>query len=176
MGGGRYKVSGRVQAIMELRIVESEMKGTWEEVVPGDDWKYIGEYVLTQEMNREITASVDDDNPWYVEDSPFGGPIANPAVLYVMAFVAVNKMCGIPPRPERPSAHAKQTCEFFKPAKIGKKVKIEGRIPQKYSKSGKDYLVLEARFTDEDNALLLLYRHTRVFQLASSSPRGEDRE
>ena len=67
------------------------------------------------------------------------------------------------PRSGRGNVHAKSTSEFLNPAKVGKKVRVEGRIAEKYTKREKTYLVVETRLVDEDGLPLILYRHTRAF-------------
>ena len=149
--------------MIELKINPVEMKGTWEKLVPSDSWEYVGEYLIAPVANREYAVSVDDDNPWYIEDSPFGGPIASPALLHIIAFVAANLICQISNSPEARTLHAKQVSEFINPVRVGKKVKIEGRVRDKCIKRGKKYFAMEARLTDEDGVPVLLYKHTRAF-------------
>lgn len=149
---------------MELKVDTSGLRGAIEELIPSEEWYLMGEYLLTSELNRDITLSVEDKNPWYISTSPFGGPIANPAVLLIMGIVAEMHRWPIGGTPERVALHAKQSSEFINPARVGKKVRIEGRVVEKYTKRGKDYVVIEARFTDEEGVPLLTYKRTRAFQ------------
>jgi len=148
--------------MFELTFDESKMKESWDEIVCSDKWGYIGEYFPTEDWNRAMAVSVDDDNPWYLENSPFGGIIVHPAVLHIIAFMSAKMKSGVIPRPDQPIVHAKQTSEFLRPILLGMKVRIEGRIPEKYSKPGKEYLVQEIRLTDENGSELLLYKHTSM--------------
>ena len=131
-----------------------------EGIVPSKEWQFLGEYPITPEMNRDYCVSVDDNNAWYLQDSPFGGPIASPAFMVNVALAAVNQKL---PRLGRRSVVARSAYEFFNPANVGKKIKVEGRIAEKYTKREKDYLVREVRLITEDGMPLLIYRQTNAF-------------
>ena len=38
------------------------------------------EYLVTEEMVRDYADAVDDHNPYFFQDSPFGGRIAHPTI------------------------------------------------------------------------------------------------
>ena len=124
------------------------------------------EYRLTRGRILKYSEAVEDLNPWYEKDSPFGGPIASPTVCD-------NDITRLPgwkvirggdledPSNYRPGfLHAKQEYDFLNPARPGKKVKVSGRIVDKYVKRGREYVTVEALSVDEDGVPLLRTRGT----------------
>jgi acyl dehydratase len=70
----------------------------FEELPVGEE--YVDEYVLTAELARDYAEGIDDPNPWYLEHSPFGGPVANPilivaqhARLFKTKYLTAGNMC-----------------------------------------------------------------------------------
>ena len=133
-----------------------------EKVVPDERWEPVEEFVITPELNRRFMDCLEDHFPWYEEDSPYGGPVAEPGVLHEMAFMAMMRRFPIAPPEGRQSVHAKQESEFYHPARVGTKVKIEVRLTEKYVKRGKDYVIHEARLTGEGGRIFLISRHFRM--------------
>ena len=43
--------------------------------------EFADEYVLTPDLARDYAEGIEDANPWYLEHSPFGGPVANPMLI-----------------------------------------------------------------------------------------------
>lgn len=56
--------------------------------------------------------------------------------------------------------HAKHEYEMLNPARPGKKIKVTGRIVDKYVKRGREYVTVEALSVDEDGTPLLRARGT----------------
>ena len=63
----------------------------------------------------------------------------------------------------RVSIWAKSEHEFLKPMKIGDKVTIRGRIVDKYTKRGRNYMVTELETRDETGEVLMRSRETGVW-------------
>lgn len=122
----------------------------------GDEYEPI-EITVTEEMVvRRIWAN-DDYNPWYMEDSPFGGRIVPPLFLATELPGLVYSYYATPPGGH---LHAKQEFEFINPLRIGKKVKITGRLVDRYNKRGRDWFVSEALAVDEDGVEIVRMRRT----------------
>ncbi|HEV2054396.1 MAG TPA: hypothetical protein VGV06_04380 [Methylomirabilota bacterium] len=72
------------------------------------------EHLVTPEDVETYAFAVDDRSPWFVEDSPFGGPIAHPTLLGNQA---------LRPRHSRhivhAGLHAKMEFEFLDPIRPG---------------------------------------------------------
>ncbi len=105
------------------------------------------EFIVTKEMVERNAWANDDYNPWYMEDSPFGGRIASPTFLGMQALEQFFRHFAYPPGG---AVHAKQEYEFINPIKVGKKYKMTGRIEDKYTRKGRDYVVSEHLVVDED--------------------------
>ena len=58
---------------------------------------------------------------------------------------------------------AKSEHEFIKPMKVGSKVFIRGKIVEKYTKRGRNYIVAEFNTTDEKGETLMRSRETSLF-------------
>ena len=123
---------------------------------------YVDEYVLTPELAREYAEGIEDFNPWYLENSPFGVPIANPALLvaqHVRLFKTRYATGG--------NVHTRHDTQFLNPARIGKKITVSGTLVDKYVRRGREYLVVECRSVDEDGVELCRDRRTIVIRYAT---------
>ncbi len=72
-----------------------------------------------------------------------------------MEFDALSQM--------RVSIWAKSEHEFLKPMKIGDKVTIHGRVVDKYTRRGRNYMVTELETRDEAGEVLMRSRETGVW-------------
>ncbi|MDD4858857.1 MAG: MaoC family dehydratase [Dehalococcoidales bacterium] len=135
---------------------------TWDDVVPDNNWKLVRDIRLTTEMNQQFMDALDDHNPLYIDDSPYGASIAIPGLLHELAFEAMIRSFPIAPPSGSTSYHAKQETELHYPVKIGERVKIEVRLTDKYVKREKNYVLHEARLIDENGKMVMLSRHYRM--------------
>lgn len=133
-----------------------------DEAIPDERWETAAEFTVTRALNNKFIKSLEDDNPWYTSASPYGAPLAHPGLLFQMAFITMIKRFPVAAPPGQGSRHAKQESEFFAPARVGEKVRIEVRLIDKYFTRGKDYIVHEARLFGEDNRPLIKSRHYRM--------------
>ena len=117
------------------------------------------EIIITEEMVERNAWANDDYNPWYMEDSPFGGRIAS------CTFLAYQY-------PELFHAHyyhtggillTRQEFEFINPIRIGKKIRVTGRLSDRYPKRGREYFVSEILATDEDGTEIIRMHGTMAY-------------
>jgi acyl dehydratase len=127
------------------------------------------EMAITEELVERNAWANDDYNPWYMEDSPFGGRIASPTLLATETDYMIWNHFVLP---EGGGIWAKQEFEFINPLKVGKKVRITGQLADKQSKKGRDHLVFEFLVVDEDNREIVRMRSIHAFPLVA---RNEDR-
>lgn len=113
------------------------------------------EIELTDELQGRYLLAVDDDNPWYWKDSPFGGAIAHHSAFDGSPMALVDQKYEYP----FGWVHAVQETEFYNPVRLTKKVRITGKIADKYVKRGKEYIVVEALVTDEDGVEIMRSRN-----------------
>ena len=106
---------------------------SWDEIRVGDELGSI-QYSVSPEMVKDYVESLDDPAPWYLEDSPFGGPIVPPFYLcddFVRLLIQAKYPVGV--------LHTKQECEFKHPIKPRMLLTVRGRIADLYVKQGRDY-------------------------------------
>ena len=117
---------------------------SWEEVHIGDELGTI-QYSVSPEMVREYVESLDDPDPWYLEDSPFGGPVVPPFYLcndYLSVLFRVGYPIG--------QIHARAEHEFKCSIKHGMQLTVRGRVADMYVKREREYMVIETITTDQD--------------------------
>ncbi len=112
------------------------------------------EYLLTQEMLDNFRASVEDPDAAF----PTIG-VKHDATALAMCYV--DNIGGV---------NAGNEMEFHNPPIPGKKVKVTGRIHDKYSRRDKPYLVIEATAVDEDGRLL---EKMRTYQMKKPDEVGK---
>ena len=119
--------------------------------------EYADEYILTPEMARDYAEGIADPNPWYLEHSPFGGPVANPMLIvaqHARLFKTRYTTAG--------NVHTRHETKFLHPARIGKRIKVYGTLVDKYLKRGREYLVMDCRSVDEDGIEFCRDRRTII--------------
>ena len=112
------------------------------------------EYVLTQEMIDEYRKSVDD---------PDG---AFPTIAVKHDATAL----GLAYEDNTGGVNAGNEIELHTPPIAGKKIRVTGRIHDKYSRREKPYLVIEATATDEDGRLI---ERMRTYQMKKPDEVGK---
>ena len=122
----------------------------------GDEFEPV-EFTITEEMADRVAWANDNYHPWYMEDSPFGGRIASPILLINYAGTQFSSYYY---RPPGGGLHTRQEFEFINPLKIGKKIKMSGKLAGRYSRRGRDYFVTEHLAVDEDGLEIVLQRRT----------------
>ncbi len=112
------------------------------------------EYLLTQEMLDNFRASIDDPE----------GCFPTLAVKHdatALAMVYDDTTGGV---------NAGNQVEFFNPPIPGKKIRVTGRVADKYLRRDKPYLVIEATAVDEDGRLL---EKLRTYQMKKPDEVGK---
>lgn len=112
------------------------------------------EYVLTQEMLDNFRASVADP------EAPFPTlAVKHDATAFAMVY---DDQTG--------GVNAGNEVEFFNPPLPGKKIRVTGRIHDKYLRRDKPYMVIEATAEDEDGRLL---EKLRTYQMKKPDEVGK---
>ena len=114
-------------------------------------------FLVTPEEVETYAAAVDDHHPWFVEDSPFGGPIAHPTLLANQALRLRHSRYVVPA-----GLHAKMEFEFLEPIRTGVRARSRGRVVDKYERRGKPYMVTEFVTEDEKGTPLVRGRFTQM--------------
>jgi hypothetical protein len=112
------------------------------------------EYVLTQQMLDEYRKSVDDPEAVFPT-------IAVKHDATALAMVYEDTTGGV---------NAGNEIEFHNPPIPGKKIRVTGRIHDKYIRREKPYLVIEATAVDEDGRLI---EKMRTYQMKKPDEVGK---
>jgi acyl dehydratase len=119
------------------------------------DGKYVGRYYgerrieITPELVAHYARAVQDQNPWYFEDSPFGGPVAPALILHSEVYHTIDWYLSY-----FGNLHARQEFEFFAPIMVGDTVTARRQIVERYVKRDREYVVLEVGCYDDSGRLL----------------------
>ena len=102
------------------------------------------DFLIKPEDVETFAYAVDDHNPWYFEDSPFGGPITPPTLLGNQALLMRHSRYIVPA-----GLHAKMQFEFIEPLRVGMRVRSHGKIIDKYERRGRHYMVTQFETREE---------------------------
>ena len=116
-----------------------------------------GEQIVMLEDIEAYGWAVEDDHPWFSEDSPFGGPIAHPTFLANQALRLRHTRYVVPA-----GLHAKMEFEFLEPIRPGARVRSRGKVIDKYEKRGRPYMVTEYETYDEHGTVLVRGQFTQM--------------
>lgn len=123
---------------------------SYEDVVVGDEFKS-DDFLIKPEDLETYAFAVDDRNPWYFEDSPFGGPIVHPTMLGNQALLLRHSKYVVPA-----GLHAKMQFEFLEPLRVGMRVRSYGKILEKYEKRERHYMVTQFETREEASGKVLV--------------------
>jgi acyl dehydratase len=129
--------------LVEFKTISYEAVQVGEEFMSDD-------FLIKPEDIETFAYAVDDHNPWYSEDSPFGGPVAHPTLLGNQALLMRHSKYVVPA-----GLHAKMQFEFLEPLRVGMRVRSYGRVLDKYERRGRHYMVTQFETRDEDSGTVL---------------------
>ena len=136
---------------------------------------YVGQYFgereieITPEMVQHYADSVQDYNPWYFGDSPFGGPVAPALLLHSEVYRTLDWYLSI-----FGNLHARQEFELFAPMMVGDTIATRRQVIDRYIKRDREYVVMEAgTLRTKTASSYSAARHTRAScSKRSRTPRG----
>lgn len=129
--------------MVEFKTISYEVVEVGEEFMSDD-------FLIKPEDVDTFAFAVDDHNPWYFKDSPFGGPIVHPTLNGNQALLMRHSKYIVPA-----GLHAKMQFEFLEPMRVGMRVRSSGRVLDKYEKRGRHYMVTQFETRDEDTGAVL---------------------
>jgi acyl dehydratase len=100
-------------------------------------------HLVTPEDIETYAFAVDDHHPWFLEGSPFDGPVAHPTLPGNQALHMRHGKYIV-----HAGLHARMEFNFLEPVRPGMRVQSRGRLIDKYERRGKQYMVTE--FVTED--------------------------
>jgi hypothetical protein len=111
--------------------------------------------VYDEDMQGRFLAALQEENPWYYDESPWGGPLTYHPLLDDAPMEATMHRYQYP----FSFVHARQETEFINPLPLGKPARITTKIVDKYVKRGKGYIVIESLIVDEDGVEIMRSRN-----------------
>ncbi len=132
---------------------------------PAKDHVYVGmdcgtrHYEISSQLVQQYAEAIHDRNPWYIDSSPFGTPVA-PALIrhsemYVDRRWYLPYIYG--------NLHARQEWELFSPIKVGERISTHSAVVERYSKRGREYVVNEVLMLGADGRLCVRSRTHQSF-------------
>lgn len=116
----------------------------WDSVVVGTNLGPV-ETGITEKAVRNYCQDWDDANPWHLEASPWGRPVAPPAFMAGLAcFQLLSSRFDA-----RATVGVKSEHENLAPLFVGQTMVTRGRIAEKYVKRGLEYVVVASESCDE---------------------------
>lgn len=119
---------------------------------------------LSREDAAQYADDTEDPNPWYREDSPFGGPLAPPGWLAARQarLLRINLRFG-------PSIHVRSVIRHCAPAFAGRAYLTAGRIRDTFERNGNHYLVIDAETRDDQDRIVYRVEHTTIFSVRTAA-------
>lgn len=106
------------------------------------------ETLVSPQIVQEYCRDWADPNPWYLSDSPFGGPVAPPALLAgLTCFQLLSSRYDARSTIGVQSAHRN-----LRPIPVGETLVTRGWIADKYVKRGLEYVVVSSVTYASDGA------------------------
>lgn len=128
------------------------------------------QYTITPELVQWYVDAVEDDQPWYHGESPFGGPVAPALLLHNPNYASGRSRLWYLPNLYG-NLHAKQHWDFFNPMLVGNTVQNRGLVVDRYLKRDREFVVSEGTLSDMSGHPLARVRSTQSF-LADPERRG----
>ena len=123
---------------------------SYEAVTVGEEFKS-DDFLIKPEDIDTYAYAVDDYSPWFFEDSPFGGKIAQPTLLGNQALFMRHCRYLI-----NAGLHAKMQFEFLEPLRPGMRVRSYGKVVDKYERRERHYMITAFETRDEETGTVLV--------------------
>ncbi len=115
------------------------------------------EVTLSEQLVGRRLWTNDSYNPWYMEDSPFGGRIVPPTML---ALVQIPMIWGFYTLPPGGSVNAGQEFECLHPVRMGARIRVTGKLVGRYERKGRTLFAFEFSAYDETGTEVVHMKRT----------------
>ncbi len=120
---------------------------------------------ITEEMVQQYVRGLDEPNPWYIGDSPFGGPVA-PAIVFQdisSRFKGwyLDNLFG--------NLWMRQIWNVYAPTRVGQTLHCSARVADRYAKRDREVIAQEVWLRDEAGTLVAHGIHHQSFLPAQTS-------
>jgi acyl dehydratase len=133
---------------------------SWENFVVGEEFGPL-EVVISDHAVKSHVYALDDYHPWYLRDSPPGGPIA-PSTLLTRALLDLIYLEYDATRLR--ALHVREEVQLFGTVRVGQRVTLRARVIDKLFKRGERYIVLAAEAAADDGEPLIRAKQTELFR------------
>jgi len=106
-------------------------------------------YPLRERIDRHLEA-VENTHPWHRDHSPWGPPVAPPAILGNMGMRFLDQVGPVPPG----TLHAKQEIEIVSAIRLDRQPIGYGVFTDKMEKRGRKWFTFESKWRDETGLIL----------------------
>ncbi len=117
-------------------------------------WKY----PARDRIERHLEA-IENNHPWHHERSPWGPPVATPAMLGNATLRMIDTVAPVPPG----TMHVKQTIETAAALRRDRQPIGYGRFTEKYERRGRRWFTFEVRWREETGLLIAHTSTTMAF-------------
>jgi acyl dehydratase len=124
-------------------------------------------YPLKDRIERHLEA-VENAHPWHRDRSPWGPPVAPPAILGNMGMRFLDQVGPVPPG----TLHAKQEIEIVSAIRLDRQPIGYGVFTEKLEKRGRKWFTFDSKWRDETG--LILGRSTVVMVLPKNPTPVQD--
>lgn len=149
------------------RIAEDEhgVRTTFEEIEVGTDLGELEWEVGIEDLEKQC-AMDDDYDPWFIVDSPYGGRIAPPQIQYRPPRWLLSRNYNVR------GLFYKWEFENLAPIHPGRKIRVSGRIADKWIDRDREFLRFEAVAHDERGEVLFTTSRVHVLDIVErTAPR-----
>jgi acyl dehydratase len=134
------------------------------DVYPGKDLGTL-DVTITADMVDHYVKGLDEPNPWYTTESPFGGPVA-PAIVYQQADTLfkgwyLDNLFG--------NLWRRQEWEIYAPTRVGQTLHCSARVADRYRSRDRDVVAQEMWVRDDAGQLVAHSIHHQSFLAEQSS-------
>ena len=133
---------------------------TWENIVVGEEFGPL-DAVISEHAIKSYVYAIDDYQPWYLHDSPFGGRIA-PAAFVTRPLLDLLHLEYDAMRLR--ALHVREELELFGPLKVGQHVTLRARVDDKFLKRGEPYVILSGQACDAHGKTLISAKHGLILR------------
>ena len=115
-------------------------------------------YRITKDLALQAADLLEDHNPWYYGNSPFGEPICNPGIFVndYLEVIVENGYNGVK------GVHYRNNMELLYPPRQGHLVTVTVRPLKKYEKRGRIWLEYYMEIVDDEGHIIMRGETTEV--------------
>lgn len=148
----RSRREGRSDALPPLR---------YEDVMVGEELRPLPFHISSEE-GALWAAGADDHSSWYIDASPFGEAIVQPAMFSVDPINLIRHNFQ-----RKASIFAACDLAYRAPGFVDRGYTISGYVVDKYERKGNQYIVVDSMTADEDGREIVRTRYTSLVRLRS---------